>query len=364
MKKNLSYKCRIYPNKKQEEFLANQFGGSRFVYNYFLNNRKVEYLNNKKNLNYHDDAKTLTNLKEEDGYKWLNNINAQSLQQSLRNLEVAYQRFFKKVSAFPKFHSKKNKQSFRIPQHFSIKENKLYIPKLKSGIEIVCDRPLPIKQFNCTISKTSSGKYYASFSCEEDILPLKPTDKNVGIDLGIKSLVICSDNKTFENKNFYRKSENKLKYLQRQLSKKQKGSSNRNKSRIKVAKLHEKISNQRSNYLHNITKSLINENQIIIAESLSVKNMIKNHCLAKSIQDASWRELVRQLSYKAEWYGRTFYQIDRLFPSSKTCNNCQFVLDKLDLSVRSWSCPKCKTVLDRDLNAAKNILDKGLKDFV
>jgi len=234
---------------------------------------------------------------------------------------------------------------------------------LKSGIKIVIGRNLPTKQFSCTISKTPSDKYYASFSCEEDIKPLKKIKKSVGIDLGIKSLVICSDGKTIENKNFYRKSENKLVYLQQQLCKKQKSSSNKNKARIKVANLHEKISNQRNNYLHNITKTIINENQIIIAESLSVKNMIKNHKLAKSIQDASWGELVRQLEYKSNWYGRTFYQIDRFFPSSKTCNSCQFVLDKLDLNTRSWTCPKCQAKLDRDLNAAKNILDKGLKDL-
>jgi len=363
MKVNKSYKCRIYPNKKQEEFLANQFGGVRFIYNYFLNKRKEEYLNSKKSLNYLDNSKSLTNLKEEEEYNWLNELNSQSLQQSLRDLEVAYQRFFKKISAFPKFHSKKNKQSFKIPQLFKVKENKLFIPKLKSGIKIVIGRNLPTKQFSCTISKTPSDKYYASFSCEEDIKPLKKIKKSVGIDLGIKSLVICSDGKTIENKNFYRKSENKLVYLQQQLCKKQKSSSNKNKARIKVANLHEKISNQRNNYLHNITKTIINENQIIIAESLSVKNMIKNHKLAKSIQDASWGELVRQLEYKSNWYGRTFYQIDRFFPSSKTCNSCQFVLDKLDLNTRSWTCPKCQAKLDRDLNAAKNILDKGLKDL-
>lgn len=358
-----AFKYRIYPTKEQQEFLARQFGAVRFVYNRFLANRKDEYLNNKKSLNYYDDAKILTKLKSEDEFKWLYDINSQTLQSSLRNLEVAYQNFFKKRTKFPRFHAKKNKQCIKIPQFFKINDNKLFIPKLKSGIEIVLHRSLPQNLTCCFVSKTSSNKYYVSFLCEVDIEPLAKSENVIGIDLGIKSLLVISDGLEIANPKFYRKSEKKLKFTQRQLSKKQKGSNNRNKQRKVLARIHEHIANSRKDYLHKISKRLINDNQVIIAESLSVKNMMDNHKLAKSISDCGWGELLRQLEYKSKWYGRTFYQIDRFFPSSKTCNNCQFVVDKLPLNIREWDCPSCKSHLDRDYNAAKNILAQGLSDL-
>lgn len=359
-----AFKYRIYPTKEQQDFLAKQFGAVRFVYNRFLANRKDEYLNNKKPLNYYDDALSLTNLKQQDGYEWLFDINSQTLQASLRNLEVSYQNFFKKRTKFPRFHKRNNKQCIKIPQSFKIKENKLFIPKLKSGIEIVLHQGLPEKQTCCFISKTSSDKYYVSFQCETDSKPLAKSDKTIGIDLGIKSLIVSSDGKVIENKKHYRQSEKKLAYEQKQLSKKQKGYNNKNKQRKVVARLNEYIANSRKDYLHKVSRKLIDENQVIIAESLSVKNMMNNHKLAKSIQDASWGELLRQLDYKSKWYGRTFHQIDMFFPSSKTCNGCQYVVDDLPLNIREWDCPNCKHHNDRDLNAAKNIRDKGLKDLI
>lgn len=358
-----AYKYRIYPTKEQQQFLSNQFGAVRFVYNYFLNNRKEEYLNNKKSLSYFDDAKHLTELKQQDGYDWLYNINAQTLQSSLRNLEVAYNNFFKKQSRFPKFHSKKNKQSIKIPQKFKIKDNKLYIPKLKGGIEINLHRELIGKTICCYISKTPSGKYYVSFLCETDIKPLPKLDNIIGIDLGIKTLVTTSNGNKIENPKFHKKLEKKLIFQQRQLSKKKKGSKIKNKQRIIVAKIHEKITNRRIDNLHKISKKLVDENQIIIVEDLSVKNMLKNHNLAKEISNVSWAELLRQLEYKSEWYGRTFYKIDRFFPSSKMCNNCQYIVDDLPLNIREWNCPSCSKVNDRDINAALNIKDKGIKDL-
>jgi putative transposase len=356
-----AFKYRIYPNKDQIKFLSNQFGAVRFVYNYFLANRKSEYLNNKKSLSYYDDAKLLTELKNTDGYDWLYNINAQTLQGSLRNLEVAYQGFFLKRTGFPKFHAKKNKQCIKIPQAFSIEDNKLYIPKLKTGIDIVLHRELPAKQTCCFISKTCSNKYYVSFLCDIKIDPLKANKKKIGIDLGINSLVVSSDGKEYENKRHYVNLESKLAYEQRQLSKK--SGKAKEKQRIIVAKINEYIANSRKDYLHKVSREIINDNQVVIAESLSVKNMMKNHKLAKHIQDASWSELTRQLEYKSNWYGRTFYQIDRFFPSSKTCNNCQFVVDDLRLSIREWQCSSCNHHNNRDINAAKNIRDKGLKDL-
>lgn len=358
-----AFKYRIYPAKEQQDFLARQFGAVRFVYNRFLANRKDEYLNNKKSLNYYDDAKILTDLKQQDGYAWLYDINSQTLQASLRNLEVSYQNFFKKRTKFPCFHSKKNRQCIKIPQHFKIENNKLYIPKLKEGIEIVLHQSLPEKQTCCFISKTASDKYYVSFLCEVDIKPLAKSDKTIGIDLGIKALLVSSDGKVIENPKFYRKSEKELTYKQKQLSKKQKGSKQKDKQRKVVAKLNEYTANCRKDHLHKISRKFIDENQVIIVESLSIKNMMSNRCLAKSIQDVSWGELLRQLEYKSKWHGRTFHQIDKFFPSSKTCNGCQFVVSNLLLSIREWGCPSCKQHNNRDLNAALNIRDKGIKDL-
>ena len=358
-----AFKFRLYPTEQQKEFLAKQFGAVRFVYNRFLANRKDEYLNNKKSLNYYDDAKILTELKSKDGYGWLYDINSQTLQSSLRNLDAAYTGFFKKRSKFPRFHSRKNKQCIKIPQNFHIENEKLFIPKLKDGIEIRQHQKLTGKTVSCFISKTPTDKYFVSILCDTDIEQLEKQDKTIGIDLGIKSLLVSSDGNKIDNPKLYSKMEKKLAYEQKQLSKKQLGSNNRNKQRKEVAKINEYIANSRKDYLHKISKKIIDENQVIIAESLSVKNMMKNHCLAKSIGDVSWGELLRQLEYKAKRYGRTFYQIDKFFPSSKACNNCQFVLEDLPLSVREWDCPNCKQHNDRDENAAKNIRDKGIKDL-
>lgn len=358
-----SLKFRIYPTKEQKNFFSNQFGGVRFIYNLFLNRREEDYLNNKKTSSYYKDAKRLTELKNTDGYEWLYDIVSCSLQQSLRHLEVSYTRFFNKKSNFPKFKKRSNNQSFKITESFGIDNNKLYIAKLKTLIKIKQDRELPSKPSSVTISKTPSGKYYASFQCkfEQGLLPI--SNKQIGIDLGIKELLITSNGDHFNNPKLTKQFEKKLAFKQRKLSKKKKGSKNRNKARIEVAKIHEKITFKRLDYLHKISRKLINENQVIIAEDLNVAGMLKNHKLSKAIQDVSWYELIRQIKYKSKWYGRTFYQISTWFPSSKTCNNCHYIVDKLDLSIRNWICPKCNMRHDRDINAAKNILEKGLKDL-
>lgn len=358
-----SFKFRIYPNKKQKEFLANQFGGVRFIYNYFLNRRKEEYLVNKKTSSYYKDALYLTELKNKDGYGWLYEITSASMQQCLKHLDLSYKRFFKKISKYPVFKSKNSKQSVKLTVNFFINKNKLYIPKLKTGIKIKQDRELLSKPSSITVSKTPSGKYYASFCCKIEQKLLPKSENKIGIDLGVKDLVVTSDENIINNLKLTKKYQKKLKFKQRQLSKKKKGSKNRNKARIEIAKIHEKISFKRLDYLHKISRKLINENQVIIAEDLNISGMIKNHKLAGAISDASWYELIRQLQYKSEWYGRTFYQISTWFPSSKTCSNCYHIMDKMSLNIRSWICPNCNVEHDRDINAAKNILNKGLEDL-
>jgi putative transposase len=357
---NKTYKLRIYPNKSQTELMAKHFGSTRFVWNHFLAQRKEAYLEDKKSLNYHDNAKALTLLKKE--LAWLTEVNSQALQASLKDLDTAYGRFFKKIAKFPRFKSKRDAvDSFRCPQSIDIREGKLSIPKFREGIKIKIHREIAGRILFATISRTSTGRYFAAITCEVEHEVLPSTDKKIGIDLGIKDKAICSDGVVFKNINTTKKYAKKLAFTQRQLSKKQIGSGKRLKQRKKVAVVHETIRNARLDNIHKTTHTIISESQAVIVENLNVSGMIKNHKLAKAIADASWYEFVRQLEYKAKWNKRDFVKIDRWFPSSKTCNNCNFINQTLLLKDRIWTCPECKTVLNRDLNAAKNILKQGLK---
>ena len=358
-----AYKFRIYPTKQQEQFFAQQFGQVRFVYNWLLANRKNQHKETGKGSTYAKDAKLLTKLRNGDEFPWLKEGIAQSQQASVRNLDTSHKKFYKKETNAPKFKKKSNRQSLKLPQNFELTRNRLQIPKLKQAIKVVIDRPIEGRIVSCTISKTPSGKYYASFACEVDIDPKPELDTVVGLDLGLKTMVVTSDDQQITNPQYYRNNEKKLKYLNRQLSKKQKGSNNRNKARLRYAKAHEHVTNKRIHNLHEETSKIVNENQVIIVEDLNVKGMIKNHKLAKSIQDVSWGELLRQLEYKSKWYGRTFHKINRFFPSSKTCNGCSFVLGTLPLATREWQCPSCNQINDRDLNAAKNIRDQGILEL-
>jgi putative transposase len=366
MKINKAYKYRIYPNKTQKEFLDSQFGSCRFIYNYFLNQRQEHYLTHKdkikakelKSLNYYDNAGELTKLKKQ--FTWLKNSNSQTLQQSLRNLETAYSNFFRGHTKFPKYKSKHDKQSCIIPQFFSLKDNKLYIPKVKSGIKIIISREIVGELCSVTISKTKTGKYYASILTEQENICLSKKEVAIGLDLGIKDLITCSDGAKIENLKLLRKQTKKLSYLQRQLSKKKKGSNSRNKARLEVAKCHESISNCKKDYLHKTTTALIRENQTIVVEDLAVINMMKNHKLARAISECSWGEILRQLKYKSEWYGRNLIVINRFFPSSKMCSDCGYINQELTLKDREWVCPNCGTKHDRDINASINIKNSGL----
>lgn len=354
-----SFKFQLLPTKEQEVLLSKHFGCKRFVWNHFLNKRKEEYLKDKKTLNYYDCANELVSLKKQEETSWLKEINSQTLQATLRDLDGAYNRFFRKQSKFPKFKSKWDRQSFRVPQHISIENNKIYFPKFNEGIEL--NQHHEIGEINfITISKTPTGKHFVSITCEVgEIQKLPVSDKSIGVDLGIKDFAVCSNGEKFDNPKHYHNLEKKLKFKQRQLSKKKKESNSRLKYRKQVALIHEKITNNRQDFLHKLSHKLIHENQVICIEDLNVKGMMANHKLSKSIGNCGWGEFVRQITYKAEWYGREIIKVDRFFPSSKTCNHCGWINESLTLSDRQWTCV-CGKVIDRDLNASLNILQQGL----
>lgn len=362
---NKAYIFRLYPSNSQIELLAKHFGCCRFIYNHFLRQRIDYYTLNKgkekQSLNYHDTAKMLTELKKQPDTSWLNESNSQSLQQSLRHLDNAYNNFFNNGFKFPNFKKKSRKQSFSVPQHFKIdvETKQLHIPKL-SPLKIVLHRKIEGKMKNVTISKTPSGKYFASILCEieRDIKP-KQKGGEIGIDLGLKSFLVASNGEIVYAPKYLHKSESKLKYFQKLLSRKIKGSNRKNKARIRVARIHEKISNQRNDFLHKLSCRLVSENQAIFTENLNVKGIMANHCLAKSVSDSGWSEFIRQLKYKTKWDGVYFGQIDRFFPSSKRHNSCGWINESLTLADREWTCQGCGQVVDRDFNAAQNILQFG-----
>ena len=351
-----TYKFRLTPTDEQKQTMAKHFGCQRFIYNYFLNKRNERYLANESST-YNKDAGDLTHLKNE--FEWLREPLSQSLQRTLRNLDTAFNRFFTKKAKFPKFKSRKSKQSFCIPQNTKVENKKLYIPKFKEGIDIRQHREVEGEIINATINKRPCGHYYVCIVVERNLRKLEPNGKSVGIDLGIKDLATCSDGTRFKNIKPYRTLERKLALLQRSHSRKVKGSKNREKARLKLARLYERIGNIRSNHLHQITHRIVSENQTIILEDLNIRGMMKNRRLAKSIADVSLYEFVRQITYKGEWAGRTILFVDRWYPSSKTCFHCGFVNQNLTLNDREWECPGCGRILDRDFNASQNIEREG-----
>lgn len=359
---NKSFKVRIYPNKEQQILIDKTFGCTRFVYNFILNLKQKLYKNFNINLNYNNMSKILTELKRHK--LWLCEVDAVALQQSLKNLDIAYQRFFN-GSGYPKFKSKRDKNSYRTNSCLQLDQNnyKIKIPKIGwinfrdkykfSGL---------IKINNITISKNSSGKYFASISAEVDIETFAKTKKSCGIDLGLKDFCILSDRTKINNPKILINNEKRLKLLQQSLSRKIKGSKNYLKARAKLAKFHEYIVNCRKDFLHKISIFLVKNYDIICAETLKIKNMLKNHSLSKAISDVSWYEFCRQLEYKCLWYDKKFVRINTYFASSQICSNCGFKnLNIKNLNVREYDCPVCGIHHDRDINAAKNILYQGLK---
>ena len=356
-----AYKYKLLPNDEQKCLLNKHFGSIRFIYNHFLNERKNEYETNKNTLNYYDNAKSLTELKKDDNHKWLKEINSQSLQYSLKCLDGAYQNFFKYKKGFPKFKSKKHKNSFSVPQSVNVIDNELNIPKFKNGIKFIKHREFNGIVKSCTISKTSTNEYFVSILVETTHIPYEKTNKTVGIDLGLKDFIITSDGKKYKNNRYTKKYERKLKVAQQHLSRKTKDSNKYNKQKLKVAKIHKKITNSRVDNLHKVSTDLIKKYDNIILEDLNIKGMVKNHKLSKHIADASWGKFVELLTYKAKWNNRNIVHIDRFFPSSKTCNKCGYINQDLNLNMREWTCRACHSHHDRDINASLNILKEGNK---
>jgi len=355
-------KVRLYPNKEQEVALAKNFGCCRLVWNYYLEKTNNQYKETGKGLSYCEMAAYLTQLKKLPDYLFLQEATAATLQQSLKNLESAFKNFFQKRAKFPKFKSKHKKQSIRYPESCSIKGNGVKLPKL-GIVKARIPKKISSKIKSVTVSKTSTDKYFAAILFETDDLTLNKTGKISGIDLGLTSLVTVFDGETYRKVDPIkptRKYAQRLRRRQQSLSRKTKGSNNRKKQVKRVAKVHEKIANTRQDFLHKISRKLVDENQVIVVENLCIKGLARTK-LAKSVLDAGFGMLLNFLGYKLEREGGKLIEVDRFFPSTKLCNCCKFKNNSLNLSIREWVCPNCQTHHDRDENAAKNIREEGIR---
>lgn len=358
-----AYRFRFYPTPEQETLLAQTFGCVRVVYNHMLHLRSEAWEQRQERIGYNDTSAALTLLKKQPEYAWLNDVSSVPLQQALRHLQTAFGNFFAKRGRYPQFKRKGNHQSAEYTASaFRWDGESLKLAKMEAPLDVRWSRQIPpaAKVTTVTVSKDAAGRYFVSLLCD-DVVSTKPeVAQVVGIDLGLTHFAILSDGEKIPAPNAFRKHEKKLAKLQRRLAKKKKGSKNRTKARLKVAKLHAKIADIRKDFIHKLSTRLIHENQVIAVETLAVSNMKKNRKLAKSIGDAGWAEFVRQLEYKARWYGREVVKIDRWHPSSKRCSDCGHTVEKMPLKVRHWTCPECGANHDRDINAARNILAAGL----
>lgn len=360
-----AYKFRLYPTESQKQFFNQCIGNARFVYNHCLALKKDFWKNEQKNISMKELSRHITDLKRYPEYEWLKKSDSIALQQSLRDLDTAFQRFFKKQARYPRFHNKHKKNSYRtINQHgtVAIENGKLQLPKLKTLVKIRQSRFFSGKIKNATVSKTPSNKYFVSLLVEEEDIFGTSKPNEVGIDLGIKDFAILSNGIKYNmDIKHIKKLEKKLKRLQRKFSRTMPKSKNHEKRRIKLAVQYEKITNFKDDFFNKLSRKLVDENQVIAIESLRIKNMVKNHRLAKSIQDCSWYKFVTMLEYKSKWQSNCkVVKIDTFFPSSQICSSCGYKNPKVkDLSVREWECPVCHTIHDRDINASINILKEG-----
>ena len=360
-------KIRIYPTAEQVDFINKQLGCCRFVYNNCLAFRKDSYQNEHVSVSSSEAVKHITSLKKDN--EWLKDVHSKVLQQSVRDMNQAYDNFFKLHKGFPKFKSKHdNRQSCRFPKDafIGVRGNRIDLIKVLKDIHFKCSRNderylnrNQDKVKSITLSKEPNGKFYLSVLIDKPLRQVPQSSSMVGLDLGIKDFAVTSDGQVIENIHFKKNEESRLKRLQRQISKKVVGSKNREKARLRFAKLNEKIRNRKLNFLHDVTNHLIDENQVIVMEDLNVKGMVRNHKLAESISEVNWGEFRRMLAYKAAWHGRQLVFIDRFYPSSKRCNHCGYINKGLTLKDRQWVCPECGSLIDRDYNAALNILEEG-----
>ena len=356
-----AYKYRFYPTLAQAELMAKTFGCVRFVYNSILGWRTDAYRERQEKIGYTQADKRLTALKAMPEYAFLRDVSAVPLQQAIRHQQDAFKNFFAGRSGYPVFKSKRHKQAATFMNTaFKYRDGKLFIAKSATPLDVRWSRPLPSAPSSINITRDVAGRYFVSCLCEFEPVSLPITAKTVGIDVGLKDVFVTDSGFKSGNPRHTAKYAVRLALLQRRLSKKARGSKNRVKARLKVARLHAKIADCRLDALHKATRKLINDNQVVCVESLKVKNMIRNPSLSKTIADAGWGEFMRQLRYKGEWAGRSIVAIDQFFPSSKRCSNCGYAKKKIALNVRSWDCPECGANHDRDVNAAKNIKAAGL----
>ena len=359
-----AFRFRFYPTPEQESLLRRTLGCTRLIYNKALHFRTQAWYEEQKRVGYPETSSLLTQWKKEEDLDFLNEVSSVPLQQSLRHLQTALTNFFAGTAGYPTFKKKRNGGSAEFTKSaFKFRDKEIYLAKCAEPLPIRWSRQIPkgCEPSTVTVSLHPSGRWHISIRFDDPTIKPLPVNENaIGIDLGVKSLIAGSNGEKITNPKHFKKHQKRLKKAQKNLTRKQKGSKNREKARIKVAKIHLEISDSRKDFLHKLTTRLVRENQVIAVESLAVKNMVKNHKLALAISDSGWSELIRQLDYKCRWYGRKLVEIDRWFPSSKRCNSCGHIVEKMPLNIREWQCPNCGTNHDRDINASKNILAAGL----